>query len=131
MTADEMAVLTVVETMTEAFQAGDIAAVMESYEARSLVMFEPGVPVTDREQIMQMFTGFSQAKPEFTYSGHEVVVNGDTAVHIAPWSMVATGPEGVQISDSGLSVAILRRQSGGGWKMVIDNPHGARLLAAQ
>jgi uncharacterized protein (TIGR02246 family) len=131
MNADEMAVLAVVETMTKAFQAGDIAAVMESYEASPLVMFEPGVAVTDREQIIQMFTGFAAAKPVFTYRGHEVVLNGDTAVHIAPWTMVATGPEGVQISDSGLSVAVLRRQSDGGWKMIIDNPHGARLMAVQ
>jgi uncharacterized protein (TIGR02246 family) len=131
MTAEETAVLTVVTAMTEAFQAGDIAGVMETYEARPLVMFEPGVAITDRAQIQQRFTGFAAAKPVFTYSGHEVVVQGDTAVHIAPWTMVATGPDGAQISDNGLSVAVLKRQADGGWKMIIDNPHGARLMTAR
>jgi ketosteroid isomerase-like protein len=69
------------------------------------------------------------ANPHFTFSdGHDVVVNGDLALHITPWNMTATAPDGQQISQSGLSVAVLRKQLDGAWKMVIDNPHGGRLL---
>ncbi len=63
-----------------------------------------------------------------SFAGHEVIVNGDTALHIAPWSMSGTGPNGAAVEQSGLSVAVLRRQADGGWKMVIDNPHGQMLL---
>lgn len=55
---------------------------------------------------------------------------GDTAVHFAPWSMQGTDPAGNPVAGNGLSVAILKRQPDGGWKMVIDNPYGDRLLAA-
>jgi ketosteroid isomerase-like protein len=45
--------------------------------------------------------------------------------------MTGKSPDGQEIKQSGLSVAVLRRQADGGWKMVIDNPHGGRLLSKQ
>lgn len=128
MTRDEIDVQTAVERMTAAFQNNDIETVMSAYEHGAAVVFEPGQPVTDERQLRQMFGGMAAANPVFTYSGHEVVVSGDTAVDIAPWRMTAHTPDGQEIVQSGLSVAVLRRQSDGSWKMVIDNPHGARLL---
>ena len=62
--------------------------------------------------------------PRFEYAGHDVLVVGDLAVHIAPWTMKGKAPDGAPIEQSGLSVAVLRRQPEGRWLMVIDNPHG-------
>lgn len=130
MTQDQQGVLAAIETMTVGFQAGDISTVMQSYEAAATVVFEPEAPVSDAAQLEQMFAGMAALGPEFTYpAGHEVIVSGDIAVHIAPWKMTAQSPDGQAIEQSGLSVAVLRKQSDGGWKMVIDNPHGGRLLA--
>lgn len=126
---DEAAVQAAVDKMTSAFEKNDVDTVMNAYEPGAAVVFEPGQPVTNEQQLRQMFGGMAAAKPVFTYSGHEVVVSGDTAVHIAPWQMVAHTPDGQEIRQSGLSVAVLRRQADGTWKMVIDNPHGARLLS--
>ena len=125
---DQTAVQSAIEKMTSAFEKSDIEAVMQAYEPGAAVLFEPGQPVTDETQLRQMFAGMAAAKPVFTYAGHEVVVSGDTAIHIAPWQMTAHAPDGQEIKQSGLSVAVLRRQTDGSWKMVIDNPHGARLL---
>lgn len=128
MKKDEIAVQATVDRMTSAFERSDIDTVMSSYEPGAVVLFEPGQPVTDEQQLRQMFSGMAAANPSFTYSGHEVVVSGDTGLHIAPWQMVAHTPDGQEIRQSGLSVAVLQRQSNGSWKMVIDNPHGGRLL---
>jgi len=129
MTKDETNVQAAVEKMTAAFQSNQIETVMSAYEHGAAVVFEPGRLVTDEEQVRQMFSAMASAKPVFTYSGHEIVVSGDTALHIAPWHMTAHTPDGQEIMQSGLSVAVLRRQADGSWKMVIDNPHGARLLS--
>lgn len=131
MTADETDALDAISTMTSAFMAGDIEAVMNVYEDHASVAFEPGQPVSDAAVLAEMFTAMSALKPQFTYSGHEVIVQGDLALHIAPWSMTGTTPDGQDVAQSGLSVAILRKQADGGWKMVIDNPHGARLIEAR
>ena len=129
MTQDQQDVLAAIETMTTSFQAAEIARVMNSYEPGATVVFEPAAPVNDAVILEQMFSGMAAMNPVFEYpSGHEVIVSGDIAIHIAPWSMTAKSPDGQAITQSGLSVAVLRRQPDEGWKMVIDNPHGGRLL---
>ena len=57
------------------------------------------------------------------------MTTGDIAVHIAPWTMSGTAPDGTPIVDSGLSVATLRRQVDDSWKIMLDNPFGARLIS--
>ena len=129
MTQDQQDVLAVIQTMTESFQANNIAKVMASYETQATVVFEPEAPVSNAAQLEQMFTGMAMVNPIFEYAaGHEVFVNGDVALHIAPWTMTGRTPEGQEIAQDGLSVAVVRRQADGSWKMVIDNPHGGRLL---
>ena len=130
MTKDQQDVLAAIETMTTSFQAAEIARVMDSYEPGATVVFEPDAPINDAAILEQMFSGMAALNPVFEYpAGHEVIVSGDIAVHISPWSMTAKSPDGQAIAQSGLSVAVLRKQPDGGWKMVIDNPHGGRLLA--
>ncbi|MEH6739341.1 MAG: DUF4440 domain-containing protein [Sulfitobacter sp.] len=129
MTQDQQDVLAAIETMTSAFQVNDIPTVMCAYETAATVLFEPGVEVTGDTLVEQMFSGMAMTSPKITYpAGHDVIVNGDTALHISPWNMTATGPDGEMFEQAGLSVAVLHRRTGGGWKMVIDNPHGGRLL---
>lgn len=120
-----------VEAMTEAFQNNKIADVMAAYESQATVVFEPDMPISDAAQIEQMFSGMAMVNPAFDYpAGHEVIINGDIALHITPWTMTGRTPDGQDIAQSGLSVAVLRRQEDGSWKMLIDNPHGSRLLAS-
>lgn len=120
-------VLAVVQTMTEAFHEGDIEAVMASYEPLAAVAFERGTAMSDDASLRQMFDAAFQMQPRFVYAGHEVIVCGDLALHIAPWRMRGTAPGGAEVHQEGLSVAVLRRQSDGRWLLVIDNPHGQQM----
>ncbi len=128
MTEDQKAALTHVESMTAAFHDGDIEGVMSAYEPEAMVLFEPGAPIIDPAVLRQMFQGTFAINPRFEYSGHEVYVMGDIAVHFAPWSMTGRAPDGTAVKESGLSVAVMRRQEDGRWLIVFDNPHGQRLM---
>ncbi|MGL1921753.1 MAG: DUF4440 domain-containing protein [Hyphomicrobiales bacterium] len=125
---EEQKVLAVIENMTSAFQNKKIDDVMNSYEETAAIVFEPNAAITDSDTIKQMFQGAFMMNPEFTYDGHQVFVAGDTALHISPWNMAGKTPDGQVIEQSGLSVAVLRKQLNGEWLMVIDNPHGSELL---
>ncbi len=128
MTDDQKDVIETVKQMTSAFHAKDMAGVLAAYEPNATVLFEPGVETADKSEIEEKFGGFFQVSPRFAYSGHQAVVQGDIAVHLAPWTMKGKTPDGHEIDQSGLSVAILRKQSDGKWLMIIDNPHGQYLL---
>lgn len=127
--SDNVNVLEAVTTMTEAFHDKDIKGVLASYEEGAAIMFESGKRVSGEEAIQRQFEGAFQINPKFEYpNGHEAYIAGEIALHIAPWTMTAKAPDGTDIQDSGLSVAVLRKQASGKWLLVLDNPHGQRLL---
>lgn len=128
MTVEQQNVLNTIQRMTKAFENKDIDGVMSCYEPKSVVVFEPESPVSDSNTLREMFTRMSMANPIFTYSGHEVFISGNIATHITPWEMTAKTPDGNEIRQGGLSIAVLRKQEDGEWLMIIDNPHGNFLM---
>jgi len=128
MSTTENNIIATIERMTTAFHNGDIESVMASYENKATVVFEPETPVSTPAVIREKFQGAFTLNPQFSYSGHEVFVANDIAVHIAPWTMKGKTPDGKEIEQRGLSIAVLRRQPDGKWLMVIDNPHGQYLM---
>ncbi|MEJ2419295.1 MAG: DUF4440 domain-containing protein [Exilibacterium sp.] len=110
MIKEEAKVLETIETMTSAFHRKDMDGVLTSYEDGAAVMFEPGTRVSDPAVLRQMFEGAFQFNPNFNYpKGHEVYISNDIALHIAPWVMKGKAPDGTDIEQGGLSVAVLRK----------------------
>lgn len=124
-------VLHTITKMGSDYNSRDIDAVMKAYEASAVVMFEPGYPVSGSAAVKAAFQGSLAVNPHFVFGKHEVTVAGDVALHLTPYTMTGKTPDGQNIRQSGLSVAVLRKQTDGGWLMVIDNPHGQALLATQ
>lgn len=125
----ERDVIATVESLTLAFQQCDLQAVLDHYDTDAMVAFQPGAMARGHEAIAEGFRMAFEIKPRFTYSGHEVLTSGDVALHIAPWTMVATAPDGQAIEENGLSVAVLKRAASGAWKLLVDHPHGEQLMA--
>ena len=76
--------------------------------------------VAGEAALTEMFQGFVAAGFPFVPGGHEVIVSGDTALHLMDWE--GQGPDGVTFR--ALSVAVLTRDAAGEWRMVIDHPFG-------
>jgi uncharacterized protein (TIGR02246 family) len=124
----QKSVVRAIDRMTRAFQQADIDGVMRVYEPGAVVAFEPGDAVHDRDRMQEIFAQWFALSPRFEYAGHDVLVAGDLALHLAPWTMRGIAPDGSAIERQGLSVAVLRRQADGEWRIVIDNPHGQHLM---
>lgn len=126
--AEQKKVYNVIVNMTNAFEKKDIEGVLATYEDGAIVLFEPQKPVTGKDNLRMAFTQFVTMNPIFAYSGHEVYISGDIATHIAPWKMVGHLPDGTKVEQSGLSIAVLRKQANGTWLMIQDNPNGQFLM---
>lgn len=122
---DQNDVIAVISVMTTAFAKGDVDTVMSTYAPEAVVVGEPGKTVTGNLELRTMFASYIKAGVAFTYGAHEVVIAGDTALHLMKWT--APQPDGAEVSS--LSVAVLRRQPEGGWKMIIDHPFGDAVMA--
>jgi uncharacterized protein (TIGR02246 family) len=116
--------MAVVDRMMEAFAAGDVPGIMATYRPEAVVVGAPGALVQGRGALTEMFEGFVAAGFAFTAGGHEVIVAGDTALHLMDWRGIQ--PDGTPFR--ALSVAVLRRDGAGAWRMVIDHPFGDGLL---
>lgn len=125
---DDDAVILAVEQLTAAIQAGDLDALLTSYSDDAAVRFTPAQLSRGAPQMRAAFAELAAMAPRFTYGGHQVSVVGDIALHVAPWTMQAEAPDGSTIVDAGLSVAVLKRDSNGRWKVLIDHPYGERQL---
>ncbi len=127
-TMEEQSVVRTIEKMTTAFSYNDVEKIMSCYEPNAVIVFEPESPISDANVLKKMFTEMTKVNPIFTYGEHEVFIKGDIAIHINPWEMTGEAPDGTKIKESGLSLAVLRKQENGEWLMIIDNPHGQFLL---
>lgn len=128
MNAEQNKVLNTIINMGSSYNARDIDAVMKTYEESAVVLFEPGSPVTGMIAIKMAFEASLAVHPHFEFGKHEVSIAGDIALHLTPWTMTGITPDGHNISQHGLSIAVLRKQADGEWLMVIDNPHGQALF---
>lgn len=120
-------ILATIERMTTAFAKGDIDTIMSTYAPNAVVVGEPGKQLSGDTALRTMFASYVEAGIPFTYGAHEVVVSGDTALHLMKWT--APQPDGSKAS--ALSVAVLHRQPDGRWKMVIDHPFGDAVMESR
>ena len=127
--SDGEMIIQVVKSMSAAMGEGNLQSVMNTYEKGASLVAEPGTTVTG-EAFLKAMEGYVSMNPKFHMPEHEVIISGDIALHIGPWTMEAQDPStGQQIEQKGLSLAVFRRQTDGRWLMVIDNPFGDHLLS--
>lgn len=62
--------------------------------------------------------------PQDEFGDGATVIAGDLAVNQGSWSMTGTGPDGETLSMQGNGYDVMRKQTDGSWKMVIDAPWG-------
>lgn len=108
----------------EGVNAGDAAAVAALYEGDGVLLFQ-GTTFQGPDQIRAFLEGMIAAKPKITMNVTQVVRAGDVAVLYNDWTMTVTGADGKPEASSGKAIEVVRRQSDGSWKYVVDDP-GAR-----
>jgi len=107
-----------------ALNSGDIDALVALYEPKASLTPQPGTTVTGTAAIREALLAFVNMKPHITLSPRVVSQVDDIALVTAQWQLSATGPDGKPAHMDGRSVEILRRQSDGTWRFVIDEPFG-------
>ena len=110
--------------VSNAISSGNIEEAMALYEPDASFCAEPGHIVTGTDAIRKVMSDFISTNPKLTIEVPIVVQSGDTALLHSKWSMSGTGPDGNPVDMSGEGVEVVRRQSDGTWKFIIDNPWG-------
>ena len=105
------------------FADGDLDGLMSLYEEEAVFPTHGGTS-TGLEEIRKTLEGYLDSGAALAFGEPLVFVSGDLALVHTPWTM--TMPSGS--SSDGATAEVLRRQTDGSWKFIIDNPDGTALL---
>lgn len=118
-----------VQTFFNAFNRGDIEAVLALYEPQAVLVAQPGQVAAGPAALRQALNGFLAMQPTLALLQHEVITVGDLALSLAKWTLKGTAPDGQPVQMAGTTSDVLRQQADGSWRIAIDNPWGAGILS--
>lgn len=105
------------------FADGDLDGLMSLYE-EGAVFPTPHGTSTGHDEIRATLKAYLDSGAKLVFGESLVFAAGDLALMHTPWTM--TMPDGS--TPEGATAEVVRRQSDGSWKYIIDNPDGTALL---
>ena len=112
------------EVINYIWQEGNLESLMTLYEAEACFATQPGQLAKSPESISQSLSNFIDSKGKLDLKVKRVLQASDLALVTTEWSFSGTGPDGSPVNLSAKSADVLRQQSDGTWRFVIDNPWG-------
>lgn len=107
--------------LAAAFNSGDVATVMNMYDATGIIVPQPGKPVSGKEKFEESIKAILSIKGKMEIRTVYCLQTGDIALGRSEWN-ISDGEE-VKISAKGIEV--MKQQADGTWKIVIDQAFGA------
>jgi uncharacterized protein (TIGR02246 family) len=107
---------------SQAFNAGDLDALMALYEPDAVLVSQPGhtvAGVSAAHEALQVFLGLHGT---IDLVLERVLASGDIALISCTWTLNGTGHDGNPLAMGGDTTEVVRRQSDGSWRYVIDDP---------
>lgn len=121
--------LETVEMLDEAFNRGDLEAVLEFYEEGAAVVLEPGRVVTGKAELRRAYEWIlSNVRGVARQEKTHVIEAGDVALFTSKWSYTGKTADGADVSRESYASVILRKQKNGEWRIVVDNSWGPAVL---
>jgi ketosteroid isomerase-like protein len=114
----------VIRLFSDRLNASDVDGALALYEPEAAFVAEPGRWVTGTAEIRAALERFAALEPKLEGEIESVMEAGGVALVVNRWALRGQGPEG-PVEMGGRSADVLRRQSDGSWRVVIDDPWGA------
>ncbi|WP_162889892.1 YybH family protein [Streptomyces olivoreticuli] len=110
----------------ELCNAGALNELVALYEPDAVIVDESGQIHRGTLEIRAFFSEMLEMQPTVQTLAAQVIVNADLAQSSTHWQCDTTAPDGTPIRMEAQASELFRRQPDGTWRVLIDNPWGAR-----
>ena len=114
----------VLESIVDGINTGNLDAIMALYEPEAAFATQPGSLAHGLPGVRSSVDAFMAMKGTLDLNVTRVLEASGLALVVGVWSFTGTGPDGQPVTLTGRNADVLRRQSDGSWRFVIDNPWG-------
>ena len=114
----------VLATIVEGINSGNLDVLLPLYESAAGFAAQPGALACGLPSIRQGLAGFIAMNGKLDLKVTRVLEASDLALVATAWSFAGTGSDGRPVEIAAKSADVLRRQTDGSWRFVIDNPWG-------
>jgi uncharacterized protein (TIGR02246 family) len=109
------------KTLAAAFNTGDVKTILNMYDVNGIIVPEPGKPVTGRDKFEEAVKAILSIKGKMEINTVYCLQTGDVAVGRSEWNI----RDGNEVKVSAKGIEVMKQQSDGTWKIVIDHAFGA------
>jgi ketosteroid isomerase-like protein len=100
-------------------------AIVALYDPEAYLISQEHQVQVGHDAIRNTLKEFLALNGKIDMNTHYAFEAGDTALLRSHWRVVGIGPDGKMLEMQGNGVEVLRRQSDGTWRFIIDHPFGA------
>jgi uncharacterized protein (TIGR02246 family) len=109
--------------LADAFNTGDAATVMNLYDLTGIIVPEPGKPVAGKEKFEEAIKAILSIKGKMEIKTVYCLQTGNIAVGRSEWNIT----DGNEVKISAKGIEVMKQQTDGTWKIVIDHAFGAEV----
>jgi uncharacterized protein (TIGR02246 family) len=114
----------VLRSAAECINTGNLDSLMMLYESDACFASQPGQFIKGRENIRQSIQEFVNMRGKLESKVKRIIQTSNLALVISEWSFSGTGPNGKPVNLAATATDVLRQQSDGTWRVIIDSPWG-------
>ena len=113
-----------IELLDDAFNRGDLDAVLRYYDEAAVVLPRPGTEARGSEELRKLYGSFMKPGTTAKQIKTHVVEADGVALFTSRWCLTIDDKPPQEF----IATTVFRRQSDGTWKALIDNARGPLVL---
>ena len=119
-----------VEMVDDAFNRGDLEAVLAFYEPTAVVVTEPGRLARGTDELRAFFQRVMQSGAKARQLKTHVIEAEGVALFLSRWTLQSEEGEAAASERTFVATTVLHQQPDGTWKALIDNSLGPLVLGS-
>jgi uncharacterized protein (TIGR02246 family) len=111
--------------LSDAFNAGDLDAVLALYDPEAVYVIRPGRVTRGRAELRAAMEHNLALRGRLAITPESFTRAGDVALVLGNFTLAGQRHDGTAFERTSSFADVLRRQADGRWLIVVDNPFGA------